>query len=97
MSERRPVIPQDMKAFNRAIVSEWRANAGWLSRPMAGRNLILLTTTGARSGQPRTPPALRPAAVGARAVLLEGPTAGLLAVHGHAANRARRAAGRRRR
>lgn len=54
MSERRPVIPQDMKAFNRAIVQEWRANAGRLSGPMAGRNLILLTTTGARSGQPRT-------------------------------------------
>jgi len=54
MSERRPAIPQDMKAFNRAIVQEWRANAGWLSGPMAGRNLILLTTTGARSGQPRT-------------------------------------------
>ncbi len=54
MSDRRPVIPQDMKAFNRAIVQEWRANAGRLSGPMAGRNLILLTTTGARSGQPRT-------------------------------------------
>ncbi len=54
MSERRPVIPQDMKAFNRAIVQEWRANAGRLSGPMAGRNLILLTTTGARSGQPGT-------------------------------------------
>lgn len=54
MSERRPVIPQDMKAFNRAIVQEWRANAGRLSGPMAGRNLILLTTTGASSGQPRT-------------------------------------------
>ena len=54
MSQRRPVIPQDMKAFNRAIVQEWRANAGRLSGPMAGRNLILLTTTGARSGQPGT-------------------------------------------
>src|SRR5216684_3159967 len=54
MSDRRPVIPQDMKAFNRAIVQEWRANAGRLSGPMAGRNLILLTTTGASSGQPRT-------------------------------------------
>jgi deazaflavin-dependent oxidoreductase (nitroreductase family) len=54
MSERRPVIPQDMKAFNRALIQEWRANAGRLSGPMAGRNLILLTTTGARSGQSRT-------------------------------------------
>ena len=43
-----------MKAFNRALVEEWRANDGKLSGPMAGRNLILLTTTGARSGEPRT-------------------------------------------
>ena len=54
MSERRPAIPPDMKAFNRAIIQEWRANAGRLSGPMAKSKLILLTTTGARSGQPRT-------------------------------------------
>lgn len=47
-------IPQDMKAFNRALIEEWRANNGQLSGRMAGRNLILLTTTGARSGEPRT-------------------------------------------
>jgi len=50
----KPVIPPDMKAFNRALVEEWRANNGRLSGRMAGRNLILLTTTGARSGEPRT-------------------------------------------
>jgi deazaflavin-dependent oxidoreductase (nitroreductase family) len=43
-----------MKAFNRALIEEWRANNGKLSGRMAGRNLILLTTTGARSGEPRT-------------------------------------------
>jgi deazaflavin-dependent oxidoreductase (nitroreductase family) len=43
-----------MKAFNRALIEEWRANDGRLSGPMAGRNLILITTTGARSGEPRT-------------------------------------------
>jgi deazaflavin-dependent oxidoreductase (nitroreductase family) len=43
-----------MKAFNRALIEEWRANNGQLSGRMAGRNLILLTTTGARSGEPRT-------------------------------------------
>jgi deazaflavin-dependent oxidoreductase (nitroreductase family) len=43
-----------MRAFNRAIIEEWRANGGRLSGPMAGRNLILLTTTGARSAEPRT-------------------------------------------
>jgi deazaflavin-dependent oxidoreductase (nitroreductase family) len=50
----KPVIPQDMKAFNRALIEEWRANNGRLSGLMAGRNLILLTTTGRRSGQTRT-------------------------------------------
>ena len=50
----RPVIPSDMKAFNRALIEEWRANKGQLSGQMAGRTLILLTTTGARSGEPRT-------------------------------------------
>jgi deazaflavin-dependent oxidoreductase (nitroreductase family) len=43
-----------MKAFNRALIDEWRAHDGQLSGRMAGRNLILLTTTGARSGEPRT-------------------------------------------
>jgi deazaflavin-dependent oxidoreductase (nitroreductase family) len=54
MSQSRPAIPPDMKAFNRALIEEWRAHNGTLSGPMAGRNLILLTTTGARSGLPRT-------------------------------------------
>jgi len=47
-------MPSDMRAFNRAIIAEFRANGGQLSGPMAGRSLLLLTTTGARSGQPRT-------------------------------------------
>jgi deazaflavin-dependent oxidoreductase (nitroreductase family) len=51
---KRPAIPPDMKAFNRALIEEWRANKGQLGGRMAGRNLILLTTTGARSGEPRT-------------------------------------------
>jgi len=54
MSQSRPAIPPDMKAFNRALIEEWRAHNGTLSGPMAGRNLILLTTTGGRSGLPRT-------------------------------------------
>lgn len=47
-------IPTDMKAFNRALIEEFRANQGRLSGPMAGRSLMLLTTTGSRTGQPRT-------------------------------------------
>lgn len=43
-----------MVAFNRSLIAEFRANRGQLSGPMAGRSLLLLTTTGARSGQPRT-------------------------------------------
>ena len=56
MSEQRkpPEIPTDMKAFNREVIAEHRANAGKLSGPMAGRTVLLLTTTGTRSGQPRT-------------------------------------------
>jgi len=55
MSEqRKPVIPPDMKAFNRALIEEWRANGGRLSGRMAQSRLILLTTIGARSGLPRT-------------------------------------------
>ena len=48
-----PAIPADMKAFNRKLIEEWRANGGKLSGPMAGRNLIILTTTGVKSGEPR--------------------------------------------
>jgi deazaflavin-dependent oxidoreductase (nitroreductase family) len=43
-----------MKAFNRKLIEEFRANRGKLSGPMAGRTLMLLTTTGARSGKERT-------------------------------------------
>jgi deazaflavin-dependent oxidoreductase (nitroreductase family) len=47
-------IPPDMKAFNRALIEEWRANDGKLSGRMAKSQLILLTTTGAKSGKPHT-------------------------------------------
>jgi deazaflavin-dependent oxidoreductase (nitroreductase family) len=43
-----------MKEFNRALIEEWRANDGKLSGRMATSQLILLTTTGAKSGEPRT-------------------------------------------
>src|SRR5438128_10477781 len=47
-------IPSDMNAFNRKLIDEFRANRGQLSGPMAGRTLMLLTTTGAKSGRERT-------------------------------------------
>ena len=53
-NQQRPQIPADMKAFNAKLIEEFRANDGRLSGPMAGRQLLLLTTTGARSGEQRT-------------------------------------------
>jgi deazaflavin-dependent oxidoreductase (nitroreductase family) len=50
----RPPIPSDMNEFNRKVIGEFRATGGQLSGPMAGRTILLLTTTGARSGEPRT-------------------------------------------
>lgn len=48
------LVPPDMRAFNRQIIDEFRATKGQLSGRMAGRQLLLLTTTGARTGEPRT-------------------------------------------
>lgn len=50
----RPRVPPDMKAFNEKLIAEFRSNHGQLSGPLAGRQLMLLTTTGSKSGQPRT-------------------------------------------
>jgi deazaflavin-dependent oxidoreductase (nitroreductase family) len=52
--QQRPQIPADMKEFNRKLVEEFRANKGQLTGPMAGRQLLLLTTKGARTGEPKT-------------------------------------------
>ncbi|HEY5477517.1 MAG TPA: nitroreductase family deazaflavin-dependent oxidoreductase [Tepidiformaceae bacterium] len=42
--------------FNRQIIEEFRANGGETFGPFKGRNLLLLTTTGAKSGESRTTP-----------------------------------------
>jgi deazaflavin-dependent oxidoreductase (nitroreductase family) len=47
-------MPTDMNAFNRKLIEEFRANHGQLSGPMAKSQLMLLTTTGAKSGKERT-------------------------------------------
>jgi deazaflavin-dependent oxidoreductase (nitroreductase family) len=55
-------MPQDMpdtetlKAFNQSIADEFRANDGKVGGQFEGANLLLLTTTGAKSGQPRLSP-----------------------------------------
>ena len=45
-----------MKAFNKSIVDEFRSNGGVVGGPFEGATLLLLTTTGAKSGQPRLAP-----------------------------------------
>src|SRR5258705_790958 len=47
---------ETMKAFNKGIVEEFRANGGEVGGPFEGGTLLLLTTTGAKSGQPRLAP-----------------------------------------
>lgn len=46
----------NMRDFNAALVAEFRANDGKLSGRMANSHILLLTTTGAKSGQQRTTP-----------------------------------------
>ncbi|OMC48069.1 deazaflavin-dependent nitroreductase [Mycobacterium sp. IS-2888] len=45
-----------INAFNNGIVDEFRANGGKVGGQFAGANLLLLTTTGAKSGKKRTSP-----------------------------------------
>jgi deazaflavin-dependent oxidoreductase (nitroreductase family) len=47
---------ETIKAFNTAIADEFRANDGKVGGQFAGADLLLLTTTGAKSGQPRLSP-----------------------------------------
>ena len=44
--------------WNRNIIEEFRANAGKVGGPFQGRRLLLLTTTGAKSGQKRINPVM---------------------------------------
>ncbi|MCD9899710.1 nitroreductase/quinone reductase family protein [Streptomyces sp. MT29] len=43
-------------AFQQSVIDEFRANAGKVGGPFAGSGLLLLTTTGARTGRPHTTP-----------------------------------------
>ena len=44
----------DREAFTRALIADVRENGRPTSGPMAGRPLMVLTTTGAKTGEPRT-------------------------------------------
>ncbi len=46
----------DQKAYNRQLIEEFRSNRNKAGGPFEGRPLLLLTTTGARSGERRTTP-----------------------------------------
>jgi deazaflavin-dependent oxidoreductase (nitroreductase family) len=47
---------ETINAFNRSIVDEFRANGGKVGGQFENADLLLLTTTGAKSGQPRLSP-----------------------------------------
>jgi deazaflavin-dependent oxidoreductase (nitroreductase family) len=47
---------ETIKAFNKTITDEFRANDGKVGGQFADANLLLLTTTGAKSGQSRLSP-----------------------------------------
>ena len=46
----------DQKDYNRQLIEEFRANRNKVGGPFENRPLLLLTTMGAKSGQPRTTP-----------------------------------------
>jgi deazaflavin-dependent oxidoreductase (nitroreductase family) len=46
----------DYNGFNNRLIEEFRANGGRVGGMFAGAPLLLLTTTGAKSGQPRVAP-----------------------------------------
>lgn len=46
----------NMSEYNRALIEEFRANGGALSGRLANSHILLLTTTGAKTGQERVTP-----------------------------------------
>ena len=52
----RPPEHEAIKAMNAKVADEFRANDGRVGGPFDGNELLLLTTTGAKSGQPRLSP-----------------------------------------
>ncbi|MET4781450.1 nitroreductase family deazaflavin-dependent oxidoreductase [Glaciihabitans sp. UYNi722] len=47
-----------MNDFNDRIIAEFRENDGKVGGPFAGAHLVLITSTGAKSGQSRTSPVM---------------------------------------
>jgi deazaflavin-dependent oxidoreductase (nitroreductase family) len=51
-----PIDADSFKAFNKNIIEEFRANAGIVGGLLAGLDVLLLTTKGFKSAQPRLSP-----------------------------------------
>lgn len=51
-----PTTMEEFRAFNENLIEEFRANGGKVGGMFAGAPLMLLTTTGAKSGKPRVAP-----------------------------------------
>lgn len=49
-------MTSDLQGFNANIIDEFRKNEGKVGGQFANADLLLLTTTGAKSGQPRVSP-----------------------------------------
>ncbi|MBK4346039.1 nitroreductase/quinone reductase family protein [Lacisediminihabitans changchengi] len=47
-----------MSNWNDSVITEFRANNGVVGGPFAGAHLLLLTTTGAKTGEPRVSPVM---------------------------------------
>ena len=45
-----------LRGFNESLIAEFRANGGRVGGQFAGAPLLLLTTTGAKTGRPHTTP-----------------------------------------
>ena len=48
----------DMNDFNRTVIEEFRANDGKVGGPFEGAPVLLLTATGAKTGERRTTPVM---------------------------------------
>jgi deazaflavin-dependent oxidoreductase (nitroreductase family) len=48
--------PNDFKGYNTALIDEFRTNGGRVTGMFEGRPVVLITTTGAKSGAKRTTP-----------------------------------------
>ncbi|WNV89585.1 nitroreductase family deazaflavin-dependent oxidoreductase [Umezawaea sp. Da 62-37] len=49
-------MSDDTRSWNEKVIDEFHANAGKVGGPFEGKELVLLTMTGAKSGEPRTTP-----------------------------------------